>query len=383
MDRGRAAPDRVHQEGSAVPTEPADAGPATAPIVSLRRVSKTYDQSRVRALGPVDIDIRSGEFFSVLGPSGSGKTTMLRLIAGFEVPDSGQVFIDGADVTWTRPYHRDVNTVFQNYALFPHMTVAANLAYPLRMRGTEAGEIARRSADLIELVDMQGYEQRLPHQLSGGQRQRVALARALIGRPKVVLLDEPLGALDLRLRQQMQSVLKRLQREVEITFIYVTHDQGEALSMSDRLAVMHAGAIDQIGTPEDVYYRPETRFVAAFIGRSNLVACRIERGAGGWQARAGDVRLALGGEAAPGEATVAIRWEAIELVEDGSVPEAGVHLPATIDSVVFHGDTIELGLAAQGVTLTALVQAKRRLRFAPGQPVTVGIASDDVVVLRD
>ena len=236
-------------------------------------MSKTYDQQQVRALDGIDLSVFPGEFFSLLGPSGSGKSTTLRLIAGFEAPNTGRVHIDGADVTDVRPYHRDVNTVFQSYALFPHMTVAENVAYPLKMKRIDRRETGRRVADALELVDMTDFHRRLPHQLSGGQRQRIALARALVARPKVVLLDEPLGALDLKLRQQMQIVLKELQREVNITFVYVTHDQGEALSMSDRLAVMNAGRIEQLGTPEEIYYRPATRFVAGFIGRSNLIDC--------------------------------------------------------------------------------------------------------------
>lgn len=354
---------------------------AVTPIVRLDRVTKTYERNSVRALGDVALDVAPGEFFSLLGPSGSGKTTMLRLIAGFEAPDSGRVFVGGSDVTETPPYRRDVNTVFQNYALFPHMTVAENLAYPLRMKGARAREIGGRVTDMLAFVDMEGYDQRLPHQLSGGQRQRVALARALIARPTVVLLDEPLGALDLQLREQMQSVLKRLQREVGITFIYVTHDQGEALSMSDRLAVMHDGTVQQIGTPEEVYYRPETRFVAGFIGHSNLIDCQIRRAARGYEARLGSVVLRLDGEHEERAATVAVRWEAIEIGGADSATED--QLTATVEAVVFHGQTHEIALRIDRLRLTALVPARRVVNFERGQVVKVTIDPADVVVLRD
>ena len=376
-------------------TFPTTATDAAMPIVRLDGVSKTYDQNRVRALGHIELDIVAGEFFSLLGPSGSGKTTMLRLIAGFEEPDTGRVFIDGADVTLTPPYQRDVNTVFQNYALYPHMTVAENLAYPLKMKRGGGSGHARRVDDLLTFVDMGGYEGRLPHQLSGGQRQRVALARALIGRPKVVLLDEPLGALDLQLREQMQTVLKRLQREVDITFVYVTHDQGEALSMSDRLAVMHDGEVQQIGTPEEVYYRPDTRFVAGFIGHSNLIDCQIKRSSQGCQARVGDVVLKLDGDHAERSATIAVRWEAIEIGGDsggpeGPGPENGgpesigeSQLEATVETTVFHGETHEVTLAIGEMRVTALVPAKRGIRFDSGQRVRLAINPADVVILRD
>ncbi|MFO1055536.1 MAG: ATP-binding cassette domain-containing protein [Dongiaceae bacterium] len=283
----------------------------------LAGVSKSYAAHSVPALAPLDLEIRQGEFFSLLGPSGSGKTTTLRLIAGFEIPDTGQVLLDGVDVTWEPPFRRDVRTVFQSYALFPHMTIEQNVAYPLRMAGVPRPEMGERVRRALALVEMVGFESRLPHQLSGGQRQRVALARALVGRPKVLLLDEPLGALDLQLRQQMQLVLRDLQREVGITFIYVTHDQGEALSMSDRLAVMDHGRLQQVGTPEAVYYRPANRFVAGFIGRSNLLACEVLRQGEAALARTSAGLLALDGTHAAGPATLAIRYEALSLAPPG------------------------------------------------------------------
>jgi putative spermidine/putrescine transport system ATP-binding protein len=240
-----------------------------APAVSLRGITKNF--GAVRALAGIDLDIADGEFFAVLGPSGSGKTTVLRLIAGFERPTSGAVLLGGRDVSGVPPFGRDVNTVFQDYALFPHMTVERNVAYGLRVRGVGRAERARLAAEALEMVQLSGYGNRRPSALSGGQRQRVALARALVNRPRVLLLDEPLGALDLRLRQDMQVELKRIQREVGITFICVTHDQDEALTMSDRLAVLRDGRVEQVGTPADVYEWPATAFVATFVGTANLL----------------------------------------------------------------------------------------------------------------
>ena len=223
------------------------------------------------AVDGIDLDVRDGEFFSMLGPSGSGKTTMLRMIAGFELPTAGRVLLHGADVTTVPPFDRDVNTVFQDYALFPHMTVGDNVAYGLMVRKVAKAERAARVTEALRMVRLEGYEERKPGQLSGGQRQRVALARALVNRPRVLLLDEPLGALDLKLREEMQIELKAIQQQVGITFIYVTHDQEEALTMSDRLAVFNHGRIEQVGAPAEVYERPATRFVAGFVGTSNLL----------------------------------------------------------------------------------------------------------------
>jgi putative spermidine/putrescine transport system ATP-binding protein len=225
----------------------------------------------VRAVGGIDLEIADGEFFAMLGPSGSGKTTVLRMIAGFELPTEGTVELGGVDVTRKAPFERDVNTVFQDYALFPHMNVADNIAYGLRIRRVPKAERRERVAAALETVRLQGFGERRPAQLSGGQRQRVALARALVNRPKVLLLDEPLGALDLKLREQMQVELKAIQREVGITFVFVTHDQEEALTMADRVAVFHDGAVAQVGTPDEIYERPASAFVAGFVGTSNLL----------------------------------------------------------------------------------------------------------------
>jgi len=241
-----------------------------APAIRFTRVTRRFGE--VRAIDDVSLEIADGEFFALLGPSGSGKTTCLRLIAGFEQPDSGAIEIHGRAVAGVPPYERDVNTVFQDYALFPHMSVGANVEYGLMVRGVPAEERRRRAHEMLCLVKLDGMEKRRPAQLSGGQRQRVALARALINRPRVLLLDEPLGALDLKLREQMQVELKSLQRKLGITFVYVTHDQGEALSMSDRVAVFNHGRIEQVDTPRELYMHPRTRFVADFVGASNVIA---------------------------------------------------------------------------------------------------------------
>jgi putative spermidine/putrescine transport system ATP-binding protein len=275
---------------SAQPGPPA--GERSASAVRLRGIRKTYGE--VVAIEDLTLEVLPGEFFTMLGPSGSGKTTTLRVIAGFELPDAGSVELQGVDVTGSPPYARPVNTVFQDYALFPHMSVLDNVAYGLKVRGVGKRERSERASEALAMVRLPGVERRRPVQLSGGQRQRVALARAIVNRPSVLLLDEPLGALDLKLRQQMQLELKSIQRELseQITFIYVTHDQDEALTMSDRIAVFSDGRIEQVGTPGEIYERPVNEFVAGFVGTSNI----LERAGTRYMVRPERIRILDGGE---------------------------------------------------------------------------------------
>jgi spermidine/putrescine transport system ATP-binding protein len=292
--------------------------------VRLERVTKTFGEAL--AVDDLSLDIAEGEFFSMLGPSGCGKTTTLRMIGGFEEPSRGTVFLGGRDVTDQPPYKRDVNTVFQSYALFPHLNVFENVAFGLRRKKVAKTEVTARVDDALRLVEMTGFETRKPGQMSGGQQQRVALARALVNHPKVLLLDEPLGALDLKLRKQMQLELKRIQQEVGITFIYVTHDQEEAMTMSNRLAVMRAGRAEQVGPPEEVYENPQTQFVAAFLGASNLLEGDLKQQGNGTSTvlLAGGDFVHLPNERAPfgvGESVlVGVRPEKITIRSDGGGP---------------------------------------------------------------
>jgi putative spermidine/putrescine transport system ATP-binding protein len=303
--------------------------PAAVPAVRFVDVCRSFGD--VRAIDHVSFEVEDGEFFSLLGPSGSGKTTCLRLIAGFEQPDAGEILIHGQSVTGVPPYERDVNTVFQDYALFPHMTVAANVEYSLMIRKVNAATRRRRADEMLELVKLAGLGGRKPAQLSGGQRQRVALARALINRPRVLLLDEPLGALDLKLREQMQVELKALQRQVRITFVYVTHDQGEALSMSDRVAVFDRGRIEQIDAPAEIYERPATPFVAGFVGVSNVCA--------------GELARRLAGSAEP----FTIRPERIRLGDPESpVGEGAVGVSGVIDATLYLGAATRYTVTVDG-----------------------------------
>jgi putative spermidine/putrescine transport system ATP-binding protein len=273
------------------------------PVVEFDRVAKQY--GAVRAVDSLSFAINKGEFFAMLGPSGSGKTTSLRLIAGFERPDTGRVLLHGQDVAATPPFQRDVNTVFQDYALFPHLSVIDNVSYGLRMRGVAASEARARAIAHLDRVQLRGFGDRAPSALSGGQRQRVALARALINEPSVLLLDEPLGALDLKLREEMQTELKVLQRAVGITFVFVTHDQGEALSMADRVAVFNAGRIEQLDSPRVLYEAPATEFVARFVGSANIIkgalADRLLRRPGCFAVRAEDIEIRRFSHAGPAD----------------------------------------------------------------------------------
>jgi len=305
--------------------------------VRLERVTKQFHE--VVAVDDLSLDIQRGEFFSMLGPSGCGKTTTLRMIGGFEEASSGTIYLGDADVTGLPPFKRDVNTVFQNYALFPHLTVFENVAFGLRRKKTADSEIKSKVAEMLELVELPGYEGRKPTQLSGGQQQRVALARALINHPKVLLLDEPLGALDLKLRKQMQIELKRIQTEVGITFIYVTHDQEEAMTMSDRIAVMRAGKIEQLGGPEDLYERPRTQFVAGFLGVSNLLEGEVV----GREEPHAMVKLRDG---------TVVRVPA-ELVDSSKEVRVGVR-PEKLRVVAVEGDTAQAGDGSNALEGTVL-----------------------------
>ncbi|HEV2924220.1 MAG TPA: ABC transporter ATP-binding protein [Solirubrobacteraceae bacterium] len=319
------------------------------PAVRLTGVRKTYGD--VVAVQGLSLEVLAGEFFTLLGPSGSGKTTTLRIIAGFELPDSGTVELHGLDVTDSPPYERPVNTVFQDYALFPHMNVLDNVAYGLRVRGVSKRERQQRAAEALQMVRLPGVEGRRPIQLSGGQRQRVALARALVNRPRVLLLDEPLGALDLKLRQAMQLELKSIQRELSerITFVYVTHDQDEALTMSDRIAVFSDGKIEQTGTPGEIYESPLNEFVAGFVGTSNL----IERGSRRYTVRPEKIRLLGEQEADDADAAGIVR----EVAYLGSVTRYVVELDSG-ETLVVVRQNLDMSAAR------ALQQRGRRVRLA-------------------
>ena len=327
--------------------------------VALEDVACTF--GKVRAVDGVSIEIATGEFFSLLGPSGSGKTTCLRLIGGFVHPDRGRVLIDGRDATRLPPYARDVNTVFQDYALFPHMNVRDNVAYGLMVRGVPQAERHARAEKMLELVRLPGVGERRQAQLSGGQRQRVALARALINEPRALLLDEPLGALDLKLREQMQTELKALQRELGITFVFVTHDQHEALSMSDRIGVFNHGRLEQVGSPRDIYERPATRFVAQFVGAANLIEGETAR------------RYAEGAQCA------LLRPERIRL---GA--RQGARASGTVADMQYFGAYSRLRIQCDGTRLSVdLPNDSVNGSFAPGATVHLHWQADAIHVIRE
>ncbi|MGC4000886.1 MAG: ABC transporter ATP-binding protein [Anaeromyxobacter sp.] len=329
--------------------------------VELQEVSRRY--GAVTALGGVSLAIKDGEFFSLLGPSGSGKTTCLRLIAGFELPSAGRVLLHGQDASALPPYERDVNTVFQDYALFPHLTVLENVAYGLAVKGVERRTRAREAEAALELVALAGLGARRPGQLSGGQRQRVALARALVNRPRVLLLDEPLGALDLKLREQMQVELKALQRRVGITFVYVTHDQGEALSMSDRIAVFSQGRVEQVDAPRVLYTRPRTAFVAGFVGGANVLHGALARQVGG------------------GGRPVSIRPEHIRF---GAPQGDQVGLAGRLVDVQYHGMVSRYEVEVEGARLTVALASEGGEAVSPraGDPVQLCWARGAMVELE-
>jgi putative spermidine/putrescine transport system ATP-binding protein len=342
----------------------------STPAVRLEGVRKLYGD--VVAVAGIDLDIASGEFFSMLGPSGSGKTTTLRMIAGFELPTAGRVLLDGRDVSRQPPYDRDVNTVFQDYALFPHMSVGDNVGYGLMIRKVAREERVRRVRAALAMVRLDGYLDRRPVALSGGQRQRVALARALVNRPRVLLLDEPLGALDLKLRQEMQLELKTIQRDVGITFIYVTHDQEEALAMSDRMAIFNHGRIEQVDTPATVYERPATAFVAGFVGASNVLSGAVAETVSG------------------GPGTFTVRPEKIHLqTPDAPVPPGQVAVNGHVTDVAYLGSdtryhvTLDLGGELQVIkqnvatsSMEALALKGRAVRLVWDRRYTLPVATE-------
>lgn len=334
--------------------------------VQFTNVSRRFGE--VTAVDRVSIDIRDGEFFSMLGPSGSGKTTCLRLIAGFEQPSDGSIRIHGEEATGLPPYRRDVNTVFQDYALFPHMNVRDNVAYGLKVKGVAKGERLARADEALAMVALDGYGARKPAQLSGGQRQRVALARALVNRPRVLLLDEPLGALDLKLREQMQGELKKLQRKLNITFVFVTHDQTEALSMSDRVAVFNQGRIEQVDTPRNLYMKPRTAFVAEFVGTSNVLR--------------GELAHQLSGQ--PG--AFSIRPEHIRL-DDSPSDAHEIAVTGVLHDVQYQGNATRYELRLDSGQTLAVSLANRwqdqAAGYGTGQRVSARWARDAMVALSD
>ena len=332
--------------------------------VRLVDVVKRFGDSN--AVDHISLDVKDGEFFSLLGPSGCGKTTTLRMIGGFEQPTSGLIELQGQDVTWLPSYKRNVNTVFQSYALFPHLTIEENVAFGLRRKKVKDAEVKSRVTEMLKLVELPGFERRKPNQISGGQAQRVALARALINRPAVLLLDEPLGALDLKLRKQMQVELKRIQREVGITFIYVTHDQEEAMTMSDRIAVMNRGQYEQLGDPESLYERPQTRFVAGFLGVSNLLAGIVDGSADSYALvkLADDTRLRVPPGLIDGktEIEVGIRPEKIRMNgTDDAIPAAANQLDGVVSDVSYVGVSTQYIVASKsGIPMTVYEQNVER-----------------------
>jgi ABC-type Fe3+/spermidine/putrescine transport system ATPase subunit len=342
---------------------------------ALDRVSKVYPGEKIPAVDAIDLDVRKGEFFSLLGPSGCGKTTTLKMIAGLEKPTGGRILIRSRDVSRTPAHQRPTNLVFQRLALFPHLTVAGNIAFGPKLKRRPSRQIAQTVDRLLDMVELGGFADRYPSQLSGGQQQRVAIARALANEPAVLLLDEPLGALDLRLRVQMQQSLKRIQQDSATTFIYVTHDQTEALAMSDRVAVMNAGRVEQIAAPDDLYLRPATRFVAKFLGDTNLLEGRVE----GSQLDTGHIRIAVpaGGSAA------SIRPERVALA--ARLPDGTPNrLPGVITGATFHGATIQYRVQVADDTEIVVERPSTSSDVGdlrPGSTVEVGLDPEAIVMV--
>jgi spermidine/putrescine ABC transporter ATP-binding subunit len=352
--------------------------------VSLVGLEKRFDN--VGAVRGVSLDIRSGEFLTLLGPSGSGKTTTLMMIAGFEQPSAGDIAIDGCSVVAIPPYRRNIGMVFQNYALFPHLTVAENIGFPLKQRGIDRADRTRQVAESLAMVRLAGYEARYPRQLSGGQQQRVALARAMVFRPRLLLMDEPLGALDKQLRESLQIEIRRLHAELGITFVYVTHDQEEALTMSDRIAVMNEGTVAQLGAPEDLYNRPISRFVASFIGASNFlpgIVRGIEHGFVVADCAGTIVRAVLSGEPRQGdEILLSARPERLRFADIASDKAAENRISATITDAVFAGERCRYLLQGHGgIPLVLKEPSGLAARRAPGEVVEIAWAASDTIVV--
>lgn len=350
------------------------------PIVSLVGVEKSFGTNLV--VKKMDLEIKTGEFLTLLGPSGCGKTTTLRMIAGFEDATSGEIIVQGSPVGDKEPFQREVNTVFQNYSLFPHMTIYDNVAYGLTIKKVPKDEIRQRVTEMLELVQLSGYEKRRPDSLSGGQKQRVAIARALINRPKVLLLDEPLGALDLKLRKQMQIELKRLQKKLGITFVYVTHDQEEALTMSDRIAVMNAGIIEQLATPSEIYERPSTRFVANFIGETNLfdgTVSAIQDDILTVDTTGGQLSTHGTGFAVGDAIHVSIRPE---FVAYSSTPIPGFHLEGTVKDFVYLGSTVRTAVDLPDQTEVKVYRVEADEHLHPGDRIYLHWRTEKSVAIR-
>ncbi len=347
--------------------------------LELKDIRKGFERE-TDVLRGISLAIGKGEFITLLGSSGCGKTTTLRIIAGLEMPDAGQVFLDGKDVTSLAPEARDVNTVFQNYALFPHMNVADNIGYGLKLKKTPKAEIRKKVKEMLELVQLSGYEKRKPSELSGGQKQRVAIARALVNNPKVLLLDEPLGALDLQLRRTMQVELKRLQKKLGITFIYITHDQEEAINMSDRIAVMNQGRFEQIGTPDEIYNHPKTSYVATFVGNANILKGTVKGAEGDGRCRVslpGGEMLAVSGESPvkAGEAvTLAVRSENIRIEEESG-------LEAEVMEKSFAGGLLRVVLKLSDRTEVIASRYGIDAGVQPGQKLHISFQPEDAVLV--
>ncbi len=367
---------------------PGTANLGTDAAADVRLVGLRKQFGEVAAVDGLDLEIRAGEFFSLLGPSGCGKTTTLRMIGGFELPTAGRIELGGLDITREPPEKRPVNMVFQSYALFPHLSVFENVAFGLRRKGTEKAEITRRVGAALELVRLPDFGSRKPDQLSGGQQQRVALARALVCEPMVLLLDEPLGALDLKLRRQLQVELKRVQLEVGITFIYVTHDQEEALALSDRIAVMDHGKVEQLGTPEELYDAPRTRFVAGFIGTTNLLAGTVESVEPGGivvRLRGGERCLAASGLQAGTTIDLAIRPEAVSLNPDNGTDATDGPVPMLRGHVLqsaYLGTSVSHQVRTDGGIVLTVVVSRSAERPIPGDRVRLDWDPSDVLVLE-